>query len=337
MSGADERRRAGTGQPAQPRRDLVGAGLVLAAASFFATLGPLAAFATRAGVSSLALVTWRAALGALCVVLALATWRALGHSVSITRLRTLPARDRWSMAGAAVANTILNLSVFIAFTRIGITLSLLIFYLYPAFVAIASMAWFGDRLDGLRWSALAMSMVGIVLVVAGAGQIGELDVLGMGLALIGALGQTFYVMAARHGFARVPGAQAAFLTMAGAAGIYVVLAVLFAQAGTLLQPLASAAAFWPVLLAGVIGAGAPTFLYITGIRRLGAPRAAILSTFEPVVGVALATVLLGERPGPLQLVGGALIVAAAITLQLRPHAEMAEHEAYVETDTALSS
>ena len=155
--------------------------------------------------------------GRLCVALALATWRALGHSVSLARLRTLPARDRWSMAGAAVANTILNLSVFIAFQRIGITLSLLVFYLYPAFVALASVAWFGDRLDGLRWSALAMSMVGIVLVVAGAGQVGELDVLGIGLALVGALGQTFYVMAARHGFARVPGAQAAFLTMAGAA------------------------------------------------------------------------------------------------------------------------
>ena len=114
------------------------------------------------------------------MVLALGTWRALGHSVPIIRLRTLPSRDRWSMAGAAVANTILNLSVFIAFTRIGITLSLLIFYLYPALVALASVAWFGDRLDGLRWSALAMSMVGIVLVVAGAGQIGELDVIGHG-------------------------------------------------------------------------------------------------------------------------------------------------------------
>jgi drug/metabolite transporter, DME family len=327
--------------PAPPRRDLVGAGLVLAAATFFATLGPLAFFAADAGVSSLALVTWRAGLGAMCVLLVLTSWRALGNPVALARLRTLPARDRWSMAGAAVANTILNLSVFIAFQRVGITLSLLVFYLYPAFVALASVAWFGDRLDGLRWSALAMSMVGIVLVVAGAGEIGDLDVIGIGLALVGALGQTFYVLAARHGFARVPGAQAAFLTMAGAAAIYVVLAVLFAQAGTLLQPLDSAAAFWPVLLAGVIGAGAPTFLYITGIRRLGAPRAAILSTFEPVVGVALASVLVGERPGPLQIVGGALIVAAAITLQLRPHAELAEHEAVpdseAETGAAVSS
>jgi len=319
-------------RPVQPKRDLVGAALVLAAASFFATLGPLAAFAADAGVSSLTLVTWRAGLGALCVLLALTTWRALGNAVAITPLRTLPARDRWSMAGAAVANSILNLSMFIAFARVGITLSLLVFYLYPAFVAIASMAWFGDRLDGLRWAALGLSMVGIVLVVAGAGQIGEVDVIGIGLALVGALGQTFYVLAARHGFARVPGAQAAFLTMAGATAIYVVLAVVLAQAASLLQPLDSAAAFWPVLLTGVIGASLPTFLYITGIRRLGAPRAAILSTFEPVVGVALAAILLGERPGPLQLVGGALIVAAAITLQLRPHAELAEHEAYVEPD-----
>lgn len=324
-------------RPVAPRRDLVGAGLVLAAASCFATLGPLAAFAADAGVSSLALVTWRAGLGALCVLLALGSWRALGHGVVIIRLGTLPARDRWSMAGAAVANSILNLSMFIAFARVGITLSLLVFYLYPALVAVASMVWFRDRLDGLRWTALGMSMVGMVLVVAGAGQIGELDPLGIGLAFVAAVGQTFYVLATRHGFARVPGAQAAFLTMAGATAIYVVLALIFPQAGTLLEPLDSAAALWPVLLAGIIGASLPTFLYITGIRRLGAPRAAILATFEPVVGVALATILLGERPGPLQLVGGVLIVAAAITLQLRPDAAVAEHEAYVETDPAVSS
>ena len=111
------------------------------------------------------------------------------------------------MAGAAVANTILNLSVFIAFQRIGITLSLLSSTSTP-FVALASVAWFWDRLDGLRWSAWPCRW-SASLVVAGAGQVGELDVLGIGLALVGALGQTFYVMAARHGFARVPGAQAA--------------------------------------------------------------------------------------------------------------------------------
>jgi len=84
---------------------------------------------------------------------------------------------------------------------------------------------------------------------------------------------------------------------------------------------------WPVLLAAVIGAAVPSYLYITGVRRLGPPTASILATFEPVVGVALAAWLLGERPALTQLAGGALIIAASILLQLRPHAETADHEA----------
>ena len=97
--------------------------------------------------------------------------------------------------------------------------------------------------------------------------------------------------------------------------------------GSLAQPLASPDAFWPVVAAGIVGAGVPTVCYIAGIRRLGPPRAAILATFEPVVGVALAAWLLGEQPAAVQLLGGALILVAAVLLQLRPSAAAAEHEA----------
>jgi drug/metabolite transporter (DMT)-like permease len=313
-------------------RDLPGAGFILLAAAFFATLGPLSEFADRAGVSSLSLVTWRAGLGALCVILIVAARMALGQRTRMVSLRSLPARDRWFMAGAAVANTILNLGAFIAFQRIGITLTLLVFYLYPAMVAVVSVLWFGERLDRLRWSALAMSMVGSVLVVAGAGQFGTVDLLGIGLAALGGIGQTFYVLAARHGFARVPGAQAAIITMSGAAALYVVIALVLGSVGTLVQPLAGLGSLWPVLMAGVVGAGLPTVLYIVGIRRLGPPRASILATFEPLVGVALAAVLLAERPAVLQLLGGALIIVAGIVLQLRPNADVADHEALGDAD-----
>ena len=70
-------------------------------------------------------------------------------------------------------------------------------------------------------------------------------------------------------------------------------------------------------MAGVIGAGIPTVAYITGIRMLGPSRAAILATLEPVIGVLLAAWLLAEQPTPIQIVGGALILAAAVLLQLR--------------------
>ena len=305
---------------------LLGAGFVVLAATCFGVLGPIAHAADLVGVSPLALVTWRAGLGAACMLLFIALRTAAGQR-PVDGLREVPVRDRWFVAGGAVANTALNLAMFIAFLRISIALSLLVFYVYPAFVALASTLWFGDRLDRLRWTALGLSLVGLALVLAGAGQLGGLDPLGIGLAFGAGLAQAFYVLAARHGFAAVPVVQAAALTMGGAAAIYVVIALLIGQLAVLAQPLASVSAFWPVLVAGVVGAGVATFCFITGIRMLGAPRAAILSTFEPVVGVVLAAILLDEQPTPLQLLGGAVIIVAGIVLQLRPEATVAEHEA----------
>lgn len=305
---------------------LAGAGLVVLAAACFGTLGPLSRFAGDAGVGSLALVTWRAALGGLCMVGFIGARVALGRQPA-RGPGQWTRRERGSLLAAAVANTVLNLSVFVAFERISIALTLLVFYLYPALVAVASVAWFGERLDRIRWAALAISVVGMVLVVAGAGSLGQLDALGLGLAFVGALTQAFYVLTARHGFGTVPGAQAAAATMLVAALLYLASALLLGQLGVVGQPTASAGALWPVLLAGVIGAGIPTVAFITGIRLLGAPRAAILAMLEPVVGVTLAAVLLGETPQPIQVAGGILIIVAGALLQLRAPDEVAEHEA----------
>jgi drug/metabolite transporter (DMT)-like permease len=207
---------------------------------------------------------------------------------------------------------------------------LLIFYVYPALVALASVLWFGERLDRLRWAALAISMAGVVLVVAGAGDLGSLDALGIGLAAIGALAQMFYALAAHHGFRAVPGTQAAVLTMGGAALLYLLAFAVTGRLPEVGQPLAGVAALWPVLVAGLVGAGLATVCFIVGIRMLGAPRASILATLEPVVGIALAALLFGALPTPLQFAGGALIIAAGIVLQLRPSGEIAEHEAVAE-------
>jgi drug/metabolite transporter (DMT)-like permease len=303
---------------------------VALAAACFGTLGPLSRFAGDAGVDSLALVTWRAGLGALVVGLFIALRFGLA-GVRPRSIGSLPVRDRWFMLAAAVANTILNLAAFIAFERITIALTLLVFYLYPAGVALASTLWFGERLDRARWIALAVSLGGMVLVVAGAEALGEVDPVGIGLALVAGVAQVFYVLAARHGFAHVPGPQAAAMTMAGAATLYLLIALGIGTLGRLGSPLASGAAILPVVLAGVVGAGVPTLAFITGIRRLGPSRAAILATLEPVVGVGLAAWLLAEQPAPIQLLGGGLILGAAALLQLRPGVP-AEHEAVATDD-----
>jgi drug/metabolite transporter, DME family len=309
-----------------PPRTTLGTALIVLAATCFGTLGPLSRYAEDAGVGSLALVAWRAGLGAAVMVIFIALGAAFGRRWAVP-LSQIPNRDRALLLAAAGANAILNFSVFTAFLRISIALALLVFYLYPAFVALVSVFWLGERLDRVRWAALGVSLAGLVLVLAGAGGLGSLDLLGIGLAFLGALAQVFYVLAARHGFNHVPGPQAAGLTMAGGGAIYVLAALVTGQAAVLGEPLDSVDSVWPVLVAGVLGAGVPTVSYITGIRLLGAPRAAILATLEPVIGVALAAWLLREQPTLLQLLGGALVLAAAVVLQLRPRAGAAEHEA----------
>lgn len=314
-----------TSRTTEPPNGLVGAGLVTLAAVCFGTLGPMTRFADEAGVGSLAIVAWRAGIGATAMILLLFVLRGLAGRRPLGP-RELPARDRWFVGAGSMANLVLNLAMFIAFVRIEIGLALLVFYSYPAFVAVASVLWFGDRLDGLRWGALGLSMTGLVLTLAGSGALGDLDALGIGLAFMAAMAQAFYVLAARHGFARIPPIEAAATTMSGAAIGYVVIALVIGSFADLGAPMASTDALLPVLAAGLIGAAIPTLCFITGIRILGAPRAAILATLEPVVGVSLAAWLLNEQPATVQLLGGALILVAAVLLQLGGRTA-SEHEA----------
>jgi hypothetical protein len=66
---------------------------------------------------------------------------------------------------------------------------------------------------------------------------------------------------------------------------------------------------------GLFAAAIPSILFLTGIRRIGGTRAGILMLFEPVVGVALAAVLLDEHLSPIQVAGGLAVLGAALILQ----------------------
>jgi drug/metabolite transporter (DMT)-like permease len=58
-------------------------------------------------------------------------------------------------------------------------------------------------------------------------------------------------------------------------------------------------------------------LFIASLRRLSAHTASVVAALEPVYGIALAWLLLAEVPGARTLVGGTLIVAAAVLASRR--------------------
>ena len=69
-------------------------------------------------------------------------------------------------------------------------------------------------------------------------------------------------------------------------------------------------------------AGVSSLLFLIAIRAIGGTRTGILMLFEPVVGVLLAALLLHEPLLPVQLLGGALVLAGALVLQLRAQPDL---------------
>jgi len=67
-----------------------------------------------------------------------------------------------------------------------------------------------------------------------------------------------------------------------------------------------------LLALGVLCTALSHTLFIASLRTVTAHTASVVAALEPVYGIALAFVLLGEVPSARTLVGGALIVGAAV-------------------------
>ncbi len=306
---------------------LVGTLAAITAAALFGMLGPLARFGEEAGVSGVAFTAWRALLGASFLAVLIVSRRSAGSSLA--SLRGLSRHGRLTLATAAIMGVTLNVSVFTAFGLIPIALALMVFYTYPAGVAVVDVLLGHERVTPSRVLALGLSSVGVVLVLAG-GIGGDLaiDPLGIVLGLVAGASQVVFMTVSRTGYRALPADAATFVILATSVVGASFIALLTRQADGLLAPFQSLAP-WPfILLAGVAGAGVSSLLFLTAIRAIGGTRTGILMLLEPVVGVVLAGLLLGEAMGPIQAIGGALVLAGALVLQARSGPG---HEAVVET------
>lgn len=300
-------------------RLLVGSLIVIGAASGFGLLGPVARFAYDAGLEPLSFVAWRAALGALVVGL-YAIWRARRGRPTVLPWR-LSRREAAAFGVAILTGLVLNVGMFFAFERTTVALVLLGFYTYPAFVAVIATIRGHETLDGVRIAALGLSLGGMLLVVAGglvsaSDTVGlRFDAIGIALALLAALCQTIFITVSRTGYRSIPTEQATGWILAVTALSCAALAVAFGGASALAEPFRGGGALGLSVIAGVLAAGIPSLLFLTGIRTIGGMRTGILMLFEPVVGVVLAAALLDEGILPIQAVGGVAILAAAVLLQ----------------------
>ena len=291
---------------------------VVLAASLFGMLGPLSRYAYDAGMVPLSFVAWRAAIGFLAAA-AFIAWRARRGIEPLTRFGRLDRGERLTLLVAALLGFALNLAMFISFDLITIALALLGFYTYPVIVAVVNVALGREALDRTRVVALVLAVAGMVAVVAG--QLDpatgiRVNEVGIALALVAAVCQAAFVVISRAGYPSVPSSQAMAVVLGTTVVCSVVAAAVTGGAAALAFPVNDPSVLPLLAFTGLFAAAIPSILFLAGIRRIGGTRAGILMLFEPVVGVALAAILLGESVAPIQVIGGVAILAAAVILQL---------------------
>jgi drug/metabolite transporter (DMT)-like permease len=291
--------------------------IVVVAASLFGMLGPLSRFAYDAGMQPLPFVAWRGGIGLLAAV-SFVAWRVARGAEPLTRIRGLSTPERVTLLVAALLGFALNLAMFITFDLVTIALALLGFYTYPVIVAVVNAALGREAMDRSRVIALLLAVAGMVAVVTA--QLDptsgiKVDVLGLGLALVAAGCQAAFVIISRNGYPSVPSSQAMAVVLATTVVCAVIIAAITGTGAALAYPLTDPSILPLLAFTGLFATAIPSILFLAGIRRIGGTRAGILMLFEPVVGVALAAVLLDEALAPVQIVGGLAILGAAVILQ----------------------
>ncbi len=146
---------------------------------------------------------------------------------------------------------------------------------------------------------------------------------GVLLAFGAAVCQAAFILIVGRGFDPLPPVRVSVYALFAAGAVAFVLAIIGGDAAGLFVPFNTPEAWVWILAGGIAGAAIPTTAFVTGIGIIGPSRAAIMMTIEPLVGVALAALFLGERPAPIQLVGGAAVLVAAAILQVAPRTAVA--------------
>ena len=174
----------------------------------------------------------------------------------------------------------------------------------PVLVAIIAACWHHRVARPVAWAGFAVSLAGVGLIAAGPG--GGATVRGDGLVLASLLLSAMFTVAQGrllHGRDPVAVTAAQFLAAAVATA-----PVALVTEGMPAAPGGSGAVAATIGLASA-GTLLPFTLFAYGQSRVSAEVAGAFLNLEPLVGAAAGVIVFGDPAGPLQILGGAAVLA----------------------------
>ena len=182
----------------------------------------------------------------------------------------------------------------------------------PAWIAIISQLLGRERMPPRGWAGIGLQLIGVACVVGSAHGVdtGDTALYGAGLIALGAITWAIYTVLLQPYTKTVNPLHLTAITTASGAVVCVVAAIP-GLASTDWKSIGLEA--WGAVFYASFGAMIIAYmLYYRGMRILGATRTSMYSNLQPIIALAVASVMLAERPTGPQLLGAAFIMGGLL-------------------------
>lgn len=284
------------------KEQTIGIILVLIATISLSTEAVAAKIAYSGGVNVISALAVRYIIAAVFFGAGLLLWK---------KSFMLPNADIARIAVLAIgAQSTTVLLLFNSFRYIPAALAILFLYLYPTIVTFLAYTFLKEPLNWRKITALFLTLSGCAIIL---GQpLNGLDMRGVGLSTGAAVMNAIFLVGSTKLISHIE-VPVYNTYMTG------IIAIFFSALGIATGQLKfdfSPKAWGALLVLGIVCTVVALAALFQGVKKIGASRAAIISTFEPVSTAILGMWFLQESISAWQGIGGALVLAG-IFLQKR--------------------
>jgi drug/metabolite transporter (DMT)-like permease len=223
----------------------------------------------------------------------------------------LPWTDLWKIAVLGILGNFAYQTLFISgFRHTTASNASLILATSPIFIALISSAFKIERVTPAGWFGIALSFVGLYLVISqqaggfhlsGSGLRGDLMILG------GNIFWAAYTVFSKPLLERMSPLKFSTLTLAAGSIVYLLFAL--PELGRLDWQAVPASSWLALAGSGFFAIAVGYVFWYTSVKIVGSARTAVYNNFTPVLAIVFAAFFLGERITAGQVAGAAVILA----------------------------
>jgi len=217
-----------------------------------------------------------------------------------------------------VTGTFFSLAWFFCVEKTGVATAVILLYLYPSIVTIASVFLLKEKLTFQKSLALPITFAGAVLV-AGAQDFAEgltFDMVGVGLGIFAAAaGAVYYLWGKKFLDKYTANTVILYMTLLSIPGLFLISVTLMEPLKLFGQGLSGSAFLW-IFLLGLIPGMIGFVISMFALGHIEASKASIVASIEPVAAVIIAYLVLSQKINTLQTVGVALVFIGVLLLRM---------------------